>query len=44
VAGLHGEAASELIIVAAPEPLFGRFEAVLLAAGYGDWPMPSWPG
>jgi myo-inositol-1(or 4)-monophosphatase len=43
VAGLHGEPASELIIVAAPEPLFGRFESVLLEAGYGDWPMPSWP-
>jgi myo-inositol-1(or 4)-monophosphatase len=44
VAGLHGAEASEQIVVAAPEGLFATFEEALLEAGYGDWPMPSWPG
>ena len=44
VAGLGGAPASELIVVGAPEALFATFEAALLEAGYGDWPMPSWPG
>jgi myo-inositol-1(or 4)-monophosphatase len=44
VAGLGGSEASELIVVAAPDGLFATFEKALLAAGYGHWPMPSWPG
>jgi myo-inositol-1(or 4)-monophosphatase len=44
VAGLGGTEASELIVVGAPEGLFATFETALLGAGYGDWPMPSWPG
>jgi myo-inositol-1(or 4)-monophosphatase len=44
VAGLGGAEASELIVAAAPEGLFATFEAALLTAGFGDWPMPSWPG
>lgn len=44
VAGLCGAEASELIVVAAPERLFATLEEALLAAGYADWPMPSWPG
>ncbi|MEJ7629879.1 MAG: inositol monophosphatase family protein [Nocardioidaceae bacterium] len=44
VAGLHGAEASELIVVAAPDALFPDFEEALLQAGFGAWPMPSWPG
>lgn len=44
VAGLGGAEASELIVVAAPERLFATLEGALVAAGYTDWPMPSWPG
>jgi myo-inositol-1(or 4)-monophosphatase len=44
VAGLGGAQASELIIVGASETLFDTFETALVEAGYGDWPMPSWPG
>lgn len=44
VAGLHGAEASERIVVAAPEELFAVFEDALLEAGFGDWPMPTWPG
>jgi len=44
VAGLGGAEASELIVVAAPVRLFPTFEEALVDAGFGDWPMPSWPG
>jgi myo-inositol-1(or 4)-monophosphatase len=44
VAGLRGAEASELIVVGAPDQLFPTFESALLEAGYGDWPMPEWPG
>ena len=32
------------IIVAASREFFADFEAALLTAGFGDWPMPEWPG
>jgi myo-inositol-1(or 4)-monophosphatase len=38
VEGLDGEAASELLVVAAPEPLFERFHGLLVASGFGEWP------
>jgi myo-inositol-1(or 4)-monophosphatase len=44
VGGLGGDDVTERLIVAAPEGLFPEFEAALVAAGYSDWPMPSWPG
>jgi myo-inositol-1(or 4)-monophosphatase len=44
VGGLHGADASERIIVAAPAGFFPAFEEGLLRAGFGDWPLPSWPG
>ena len=44
VGGLHGAGASERIIVAAPADFFPAFEEELLRAGFGDWPLPSWPG
>lgn len=44
VAGLRGADVSELLIVAAPRGFFATFEEALLQAGFGDWPMPSWPG
>jgi myo-inositol-1(or 4)-monophosphatase len=44
VAGLDGDEVSERIIVAAPTAFFATFEAALHTAGFGDWPMPEWPG
>ncbi len=44
VAGLHGAEASELIVAAASAGFFDTFEMALLTAGFGDWPMPGWPG
>jgi myo-inositol-1(or 4)-monophosphatase len=44
VGGLGGSPVSELIIAAAPRPFFSTFEQALVAAGFADWPLPSWPG
>ncbi len=43
VAGLDGADASELLTVAAALALFPAFEVALKEAGFGDWPLPSWP-
>ncbi|MGH3506843.1 MAG: inositol monophosphatase family protein, partial [Nocardioidaceae bacterium] len=37
VAGLGGRPAGELLVVAAPAPLFDAFEALLLECGYAAW-------
>jgi myo-inositol-1(or 4)-monophosphatase len=44
VAGLRGDPVSERIIVGAPRDFFPVFEAAVLDAGFGDWPLASWPG
>ncbi len=39
VAGLGGAAASETLVVAAPEALFDRLHDLLVETGFGDWPL-----
>lgn len=43
VAGLDGADPSELLTVAAARYLFPAFERALKDAGFGEWPLPSWP-
>jgi hypothetical protein len=43
VGGLQGTEPSELITVAAPEPLFGRFEECLVDCGFAEWTLTGWP-
>ena len=43
VGGLRGADVSQLFIAAAPRDLFDTFEEALIAAGFGDWPLASWP-
>ena len=43
VEGLNGDEPGELIVTAAAPQLYDAFHAALLAAGFGDWPLPDWP-
>lgn len=43
VEGLHGAEPGELLVVGAPEQLFDAFHVELVSAGFGEWPLPSWP-
>ncbi len=43
VEGLHGDEPSELLVVGAPEQLFAAFHAELVSAGFGEWPLSTWP-
>jgi myo-inositol-1(or 4)-monophosphatase len=43
VEGLEGEPAGELLVVAAPAPLFDTFHALLVECGYGAWGEPGHP-
>ncbi len=43
VEGLRGAEAGELIVTAASADLYDAFHERLLAAGFGDWPLPEWP-
>lgn len=43
VEGLNGDEPGELIVTAAAPQLYDAFHAALLAAGFGDWPLPDRP-